>query len=103
MRALHEERSRGNETVTIYCPGCEVVHVIYVRGLSGAGYRLHGWNHDVDNLTIAPSLLITGGPDPAARCHSYIVNGQWRYLDDCTHRLAGQTVDLPELPATVPS
>lgn len=30
-------------------------------------------------------------------CHSYVTNGRIQYLGDCTHELAGQTVDLPEL------
>lgn len=31
-------------------------------------------------------------------CHCFIVAGQWQFLGDCTHELAGQTVDLPLLP-----
>lgn len=28
-------------------------------------------------------------------CHSFVTDGCIQYLGDCTHRLAGQTVDLP--------
>jgi len=31
-------------------------------------------------------------------CHSFIRDGKIQFLGDCTHALAGQTVDLPELP-----
>jgi hypothetical protein len=31
-------------------------------------------------------------------CHSFIRNGQWEFLGDCAHKLAGQTVPLPPLP-----
>ena len=29
-------------------------------------------------------------------CHSFVTNGRIQYLGDCTHKLAGQTVDLPD-------
>lgn len=30
-------------------------------------------------------------------CHSFVTDGRIQFLSDCTHALAGQTVDLPEL------
>lgn len=30
-------------------------------------------------------------------CHSFVTDGRIQYLNDCTHSLAGQTIDLPEL------
>jgi len=30
-------------------------------------------------------------------CHSYVTDGRIQFLADCTHALAGLTVDLPEL------
>ena len=30
-------------------------------------------------------------------CHSFIRDGMVQFLSDCTHRLAGQTVELPDL------
>lgn len=30
-------------------------------------------------------------------CHSFVENGMIRYLDDCTHSLVGQTVELPDI------
>jgi hypothetical protein len=29
-------------------------------------------------------------------CHSFVTDGRIQFLGDCTHALAGQTVDLPE-------
>jgi hypothetical protein len=29
-------------------------------------------------------------------CHSFVEQGQVRYLSDCTHKYAGQTVPLPD-------
>ena len=31
-------------------------------------------------------------------CHSFVTDGRIQFLADCTHALAGQTVDLPEWP-----
>ena len=31
----------------------------------------------------------------AKACHSFITDGRIQYLGDCTHPLAGQTLDLP--------
>jgi hypothetical protein len=30
-------------------------------------------------------------------CHSFVRNGRIEFLHDCTHALAGQTVDLPDI------
>jgi hypothetical protein len=32
-------------------------------------------------------------------CHSFVTDGRIQFLNDCTHPLAGQTVDIPEWPA----
>jgi hypothetical protein len=29
-------------------------------------------------------------------CHSFVTNGKIQFLADCTHKLAGQTVELPD-------
>ncbi len=31
-------------------------------------------------------------------CHSFLTDGRIQFLDDCTHAMAGQTVDLPSFP-----
>jgi hypothetical protein len=33
------------------------------------------------------------------RCHTFITDGRVQFLADCTHELARQTLDLPDLPA----
>jgi len=29
-------------------------------------------------------------------CHSFVTDGRIQFLTDCTHALAGQTVDIPD-------
>ncbi len=33
-------------------------------------------------------------PQVAKRCHSFVKNGHIEYLSDCTHSLAGQTIEM---------
>lgn len=96
MAKVKEVRSAENENhrYRFQCPGCGRSHEIN-----------DGWdfNGDFDNPTFNPSVLGTGKrPNKDEewvewRCHSYITDGQIRFLDDCTHNLAGQTVELPEI------
>lgn len=85
-------------TIRFSCPGCDSFHQIPVDGSRG-----WTWNGDGDKPTVSPSLLVTyNGPDagvgdsPPAVCHSFIRDGQWQFLSDCTHALAGQTVEVPD-------
>jgi hypothetical protein len=34
---------------------------------------------------------------PKQVCHSFITDGFIQFLDDCTHPLAGQTVEIPDM------
>ena len=67
----------------------------------GCGHALNGWNFngDMEKPTFTPSLLVTGylnAENPDGVCHSFITDGKIQYLSDCTHKLAGQTIELPE-------
>ena len=71
-----------------YCPGCEEYHVVY---------DTWQFNGDYDLPTFSPSLLVRGYSEKFQRdytCHSFIRNGQWEFLGDCTHDKAGQTIPL---------
>lgn len=75
------------------CPGCGIIHAFDKRWT---------FNNDFEQPTFRPSLLVeyTWGKDKEEhRCHSYVTNGEMRFLNDCTHELAGQTVELTELEA----
>ena len=104
-----------------FCPGCNHAHSIKVG--EGAGPRWT-WNGNAEKPTFSPSVLVCGiredmdestqaaydalGPgtlrtaldDPRFRsvCHVFVVDGRIQFLGDCTHSLAGQTVDIPPWP-----
>lgn len=76
----------GVTNYVFFCPGCECPHVIDKRWT---------FNGDLDNPTFSPSLLCN--PDHApSRCHSFLRDGKIEFLSDCFHKLAGQTVEIPE-------
>ena len=80
----------GNVTGHAFeCPGCGQIHLVDKRWT---------FNGDTENPTITPSLLVRYNyKDVAKRCHSFIKEGKIQFLNDCTHELAGKTVDLPQL------
>lgn len=65
--------------------------------LSGARQGTHcwSWNGDVEKPTFRPSLLRTRDGYVS---HSWINDGKAQFLHDSTHELAGQTVELLDLP-----
>ncbi len=77
------------------CPGCDMNHIIWVKPQHIAG-PVWTFNNDLDKPTFAPSVRIRwGGIDK--QCHYHIKKGKIIYCKDCSHSLAGKTVDLPEL------
>lgn len=104
--------------VSFLCPGCGRHHTLPVGDGFGTRWSFNG---SLDKPTLTPSILATNGhyvsgydgrgcwcdynrehPDDVTFvcgiCHSFVTDGQIQFLTDCTHKLAGQTVSLPELP-----
>lgn len=59
------------------------------------------WNGSTDSPTLRPSVLsrVTLG-DREVICHSWVTDGQVQFLGDCTHSLAGQTIELLDIEKT---
>jgi hypothetical protein len=87
-------------TCWMWCPGCDHAAAIPVAGEDGtlpAEGPHWTWNGDLVRPTFQPSILQhESGSIPC--CHSYVTDGQWQFLGDCTHQLAGQTVGMVPLP-----
>jgi len=114
----------GCRSLVFVCPGCESAHAVPVEG-DGSKWQFNG---DLEKPTLSPSLLIRTGhyagyfdddgdicwckynadhpedkaPFTCGVCHSFIRDGKIEFLSDCTHKLAGQTVELFELEKTTP-
>lgn len=113
--------SEGNGLL-FWCPGCDMAHRIQHGAGSGPRWT---WNGSVEQPTFQPSVLVRWDhmseagrkrssefrdkhgryPDDVEEpydvhdvCHTFVTDGRIQFLGDCTHALAGQTVDLPEWP-----
>ena len=107
------EDAVGGKYLMFRCPGCLDAHTLRVSG----GNPTWGWNESAGKPTFTPSVLVTGfimsdegydmlerGEKPVSGqypghemcCHSFVTDGRIQFLSDCTHALAGQTVDLLE-------
>lgn len=94
VRRLSNEA--GNHVgMHFFCPGCKRGHLVCVQ-TNIPGYVAWNWNGSMDRPSFSPSLLVTW-PGETRRCHSFITDGRIQFLPDCTHELAGQTVDLTEI------
>lgn len=110
VRALQGDR------VSFVCPGCNEEHAIPVNGSGSPNWYYNG---NPDKPTFKPSILRRTGhyaahykeghgcwcdkdkdadwPFKCTICHSFVTDGRIQFLGDCTHDLAGQTVDLPDI------
>jgi hypothetical protein len=117
MAAISKKlRSVGTGGLMFWCPGCDGAHVIYTG--EGPGPRW-GYNDNPNAPTFTPSVLVRSGhyvPGQEDKgcwctfeertgqtssfkcsvCHSFVTDGRIQFLGDCTHALAGKTVDLPD-------
>jgi hypothetical protein len=99
---LRKLRIEGAGLVAFWCPGCRRPHRIRVSLHCDPDGPCWGFDGDVDRPTFTPSVFVNQpGPhfNPGApSCHSFVTRGRVLFLQDCTHHLAGQTVDLPDFP-----
>ncbi len=118
---LRDWEGGGRRGFQFWCPGCNKNHSVSV-GEGGWSY-----NGNPEAPTFSPSVLLEGGhyapghkpedgcwctynaekiakgEEPSGFtcgvCHSFVNDGMIRFLNDCTHALAGQTVKLPDWPS----
>lgn len=92
-------------TYVFRCPGCSELdeendrfsahglHVYYTWFKDGrSGWQFNG---DIGKPSFTPSLLNTQPPTDY-RCHLFVTDGKIHYCADCSHKLAGQVVDMIE-------
>jgi hypothetical protein len=91
--------------VAFHCPGCNCAHALNLNpARPGACWMFNGSG---DKPTFQPSVHVRTGRavdpayvpeegDPPEVCHSFVTDGRIQFLSDCTHVLAGQTVDVPD-------
>lgn len=98
MGQVNAKLRRGTDTYFWYCPACRELHPLP-----------DGWtfNGNLDKPTFSPSFKHhwNCGPlvEPPKReglniCHYIVTDGRVAYCGDCTHDMAGQTIEMPDLP-----
>lgn len=106
----HEDGDAGvveYDVLAFVCPGCASdghsgLHMLAVNtDLHSPAWT---WDGNLDAPTLTPSILTQWGMvDAAARgvapftCHSFLTAGVFHFLEDSTHRFAGQDVPMPDL------
>ena len=78
-----------------HCPACGFEHGFRIDAEFWASVGMDVWQFDGNYAcpTFVGSML-SRNPKGTRFCHSYVRNGQWEFLDDCTHELAGRTVPM---------
>jgi hypothetical protein len=89
MSRLSKKLRKAEDVLIFFCPGCKTTHGVK---LGRNGWL---WNDDVNKPTFTPSLLSTA---QGIRCHLFVREGRLEFLGDCSHKLAGKTVDIPDWP-----
>lgn len=95
----------SGDVLLLECPGCEMLHAVRVRARAGGALAGDGpvwtWNDSLEAPTCSPSVLVrweAGEPRRPACCHFFLRAGRLEFLGDCTHALAGRTIELAVLP-----
>lgn len=92
IEILTEEE--GRKRAYFHCEGCGSPHAVYI---DGKGKPTWSFNGSVEKPTFKPSVLCrwTEGENHTPKiCHSFVTDGKIQYLNDCTHHLAGKTIEL---------
>ena len=96
VKLMYDHGPGKGKAYGFMCPGCGKIHQFWER--SDDGSPAWKWNGDFEKPMVHPSVKVTTKfPDRTDICHSFITSGRIQFLDDCTHALRGQTVELPDI------
>ena len=93
-----KDRQYISADYTFFCPGCKIYHGVWTSNRND-NQAIWTFNGDVNKPTVSPSILVRHSFSAGREkiCDSFIREGQIQFLLDCSHDLAGQTVELPEI------
>lgn len=77
----------------VWCPACDGAKRLPIEG-SRPSWE---WNGNLEKPTLTPSILQIE-TQTAPRCHSYLTEGVWNYLSDCTHDMPDRQVPMVPVP-----
>lgn len=74
----------------VWCPACNAPHSFDDR------WKMSGTH---EKPTFDGSMLVHESPGHP-RCHSFLRDGVWEFLGDCTHDKVGQSIEAPDWSTT---
>lgn len=77
-----------------WCPACDGFHLVFINTPSHFGKRWV-WNQDPVKPSFKPDLGTFN------HCHYRITDGVITFLPDSKHLLAGQDVEMPDIPSDI--
>lgn len=92
-----------------HCPGCGHAHLVHTKESGAEHPRCWTFNGDLNNPTVLPSIRQYNPPCvynnylEQTVCHSFVENGKIRFLSDCMHSMAGQTVEIGDFETLPPN
>lgn len=98
------DNGKQYECLAFVCPGCvsmkeggSGLHMLPVNTtVKKPSWK---WNQDLILVTLEPSILTSYNYNNVPGvCHSFLRDGVFEFLADCTHELVGKKVPLPDLP-----
>lgn len=94
------------QALMFWCPGCE--HLDEEGGRHGGLHMLPvntdikapvwTWDDNLEQPTLSPSILTK---TDTLVCHSFLKNGIFEFLGDCTHQYVNMKIPIPDLPEWV--
>ena len=123
MKLAANKCTTGGMRYTLWCPDCNDTHTFYAGVPNQPSWDYNG---NPERPTFTPSLITKTGhytsrhkpgdmcwcnyeelygskaPFECYICHLFLTDGKIQFLPDCTHKLAGQTVELPDYPESNP-
>lgn len=86
-----------DDCIAWYCLGCRHLHPVQInRPANDPTAHSWAWNGDVIKPSFSPSIVTRMAANQL--CHCFVVGGTVKYLKDCTHHYADQTIELPDIP-----
>jgi len=91
-KVLKSSNNDGSYSYLIICTACKRSHAF--------DDKIWTFNDDYEFPTFTPSMLSRHQKSDDSEkvvCHSFVTDGKIQYLSDCTHKFAGQTLDLEDI------
>ncbi len=81
-----------------HCEGCGFDHMVYTKPVEdNPNAPVWQFNGSMSKPTFKPSVKVHWPENGAPKvCHTFVTEGRIEYLSDCTHHLAGQTLELKD-------